>query len=312
MTLESITTADDFIQNQISEKPERTFGLKAVDGLIYPIINYGGVFALSVGSLYLGKHGAEVADYFDDIAKNHADDKLISGVSLIASWGAENFQKRSSGIDNWLVDNVGMNQQSAEVTRMVVTSFVDGCFFLPAVKWLEDRRIGLAKAIDNVAGTRPDTDAVYEAEPNKTWGDLIIGRAATAAIVVPTAVILDKVPINIGGNNQPLNQYLFYDQADNVQNFLQQNIPSITEKLTEEQLNTISQNVLFEGFYTMVCSVGLWGASSFLANNHKEQENKNINSEIAENNIKPFKRIKSDDILFDGKASKIAEPMLGV
>jgi hypothetical protein len=322
MPSKNITTAGDFLENQKTEEQKldsgRTLGLWAVDGLIYPIINYGGVFALSVGSLYLGKHGDEVAAYFNEVAENNADDKLISGLSLVASWAAEGWKSRSSSIDNWLVDNGGMSRESAEITRMVITSFGDGCLFLPAVKWLEDRRIGLAKAIDNMAGTRPKDDSAYEAEPIKTWGDLIVGRAATAAIVVPTAVLLDKVPVNLFGKSQPLNQHLFYDQAENVQKFLQKNIPSVTDKLTDAQLNTISQNALFEAFYTMVCSVGLWGASAALAEKHTGHEKKNddieifIDNELFKNNIVPLKNIKSRNIAFDGKAGKQEQQMVTI
>ncbi len=252
---------------------ERTFGLKAVDGIIYPFVNNFGVFAISVGFTFLTKHGNEVGEHFRNMA-NATDNRVIATLSHGAEKFSEFWAWRGDQTVNFLQNNLHMSKDSAEMAKMVTFSFVDGCALAPAVKLLEDRRGDIAKNIDNLFGTKPVDESIYSAEPTQTWGSVLGGRAMTAAIVVPTAVLMDNLYLRgKGGGFTNLNNALLNNPGFELAEQLKNRFPKTAEKigievketLGESRLQTLGKTGVFEAFYTTVCTAGLYGSSRFLA-----------------------------------------------
>jgi hypothetical protein len=300
---------------------ERTFGLKVVDGIIYPIINNAGVFTISVGFTFLTKHGNEVGEYFRDI-KESTNNPVVATLSLGAEKFSEFWAWRGDQTVNWLQNTLNMEKDSAEMAKMVTFSFLDGCLLAPAVKLLEDRRGDFAKGIDTFFGTKPEDESIYDAEPTQTWASVLGGRALTAAIVVPTAVAMDSVYLK-----HVVDEVAHFDNFNNT--FLnkpgfalaekfQQHFPEIAERigtevkesLGESRLQTLGKTGVFEAFYTSVCTAGLYVSSRFLAElgDKKQQEKEQYQAKEAQirtpytvvkddayaNNIVPFNRMQAD------------------
>ncbi len=228
--------AEETLEKQ--KKQARTPGLKLFDVFLYPVLTNFSVFAISVAATYLTSRGGD----------RTKEGKLIYGKV------GEFFQKRG----DWLMDKfkgMGMNHNQADMSKMVFFSFMDGSMMAPAVKMLEDRRESIGRWIDDRLGTTPADPSVYKAEPKQTWLSVLGGRFATVAIVVPTAVALDKTG---------LNDKLFTQPGIRMGEELSKNktIAKWAGKLDIKELSKIS---LFEFFYTSVCTTGLYFSSRFFA-----------------------------------------------
>lgn len=220
------------------EKPiERTAGLKLFDAFLYPGITNVGVFAISVVATYLtsrgDKVGGKVGKFFHDRGE-------------------------------WLIKKLtekGLTHDQADMAKMVFFSFADGSLLAPVVKKFEDNREAIAKSIDNTLGTRPDNDDAYKAEPKQTWGSVLGGRFATAAIVVPTAVALEKAG---------LNNVLFSDPGKKIGEWIAKQ-PELAKKFGSLDIPELGKIGMFEAFYTSVCTAGLYVSSRFLASWGKDK-----------------------------------------
>lgn len=221
------------------EKPaERTAGLKLFDAFLYPGITNVGVFAISVVATYLTSKGG---------ARN-AQGELRYGKL------GEFFQKRGDVLMDWLKAK-GLTHDQADMAKMVAFSFADGSLLAPVVKVFEDHREDIAKSIDNTLGTRPENDEAYKAEPKQTWGSVLGGRFATAAVVVPTAVALDKAG---------LNKILFSDPGKKMGEWIAKQ-PELAKKFGSLDIPELGKISAFEAFYTSVCTASLYVTSRLFA-----------------------------------------------
>ena len=223
---------------QAPDEKGRTPGLKLFDFLLYPVLTNFGVFAISVGATYLTARGGD----------RNAAGKLMWGKT------GQFFQQRGE----WLVNKfkaMGMTHGQADMGKMVFFSFLDGSLMAPLVKMLEDRRETIAQAFDEKMGTKPEDTSIYSAEPKHSWLSVLGGRFATAAIVVPTAVALDRTG---------LNEKLFNTPGKNVGAWLAKK-PSVVKWFGSLDVKELSRIAFFEAFYTSVCTAGLYFSSRYLA-----------------------------------------------
>ncbi|MDX2113048.1 MAG: hypothetical protein SFW63_04890 [Alphaproteobacteria bacterium] len=223
------------------EPAKRTPGLKLFDVVLYPIVTNLAVFGISVGATYLTSRGGD----------RTKEGKLIYGKV------GEFFQQRG----DWLMDkfkSMGMNHESANVSKMVFSSFLDGSLLAPVVKLVEDRREKIGKWFDDKMGTTPENDDAYKAEPKQSWLSVLGGRFITAGIVAPTAYLLDK---KIGGAS--LNYKMFTEPGEKLGSWLQ--TKKLPQWIAKHDLKTLSGIGIFELFYTSVCTAGLYVSSRFIA-----------------------------------------------
>ncbi len=254
-----------------SAKQKRTTGLKLLDTIIYPVMNNFGVFVISVFATYLTNNGSRFTG--DDFA------------SKTARW----LEKRGDNFMNFAQNNgvVNLSHEAAKNAKMVFFSFLDGSLMAPFIKLLEDRREKIARAIDTVLGTLPEDESVYEAEPKQTWKSVLLGRAATALVVVPTAILLQntrvsgevkddetgewvKVPDANSDNKEAgkgisLNQKMFGNPGLKLGDWLNENAPGIQKKFPRVNIPDLSSVAVFEAFYTSVCTAGLYFSSRLIA-----------------------------------------------
>jgi len=241
------TPADASATEAAKGKPPRTRGLWLLDTFLYGFINNTSVFLLSVAATYLTNKGGAV----------NPEGKLVYGKL------GEFFNKRG----NWLVkkfEAAGMPTKAAEMSKMVFFSWADGTLLAPVVKLVEDRRESLGRWLDKKMGTQPADDSVYSAEPKQSWGSVLGGRMATCAIVVPTAVALQK---------SGLNDTLFYGPGKKIGEKIART-PKLSQwfgKLDVAELGKVS---LFEAFYTTVCTIGLYFSSRLLAGKFSAKHSK--------------------------------------
>lgn len=229
-----------------AEKP-RTPGLKAFDFFLYPVITNFGVLTLSMGATYLTARGG---------------DKDASGKLIYGKIGPF-FQKRGEWLTNKF-KSLGMSHGQADMGKMVFFSFLDGSLLAPVVKVAEDHREDIGCYIDRQLGTAPEDLSVYQKEPKQTWKSVLGGRFATAAIVVPTAVALDKTG---------LNDVLFNEPGRRAGEALAKN-PTIAKAFGKLDVKELSRIGFFEAFYTSVCTAGLYFSSRFIAKMGKKEKEK--------------------------------------
>ncbi len=219
------------------EQP-RTPGLRLFDAFLYPFLTNIGVFLISVAATYLTSRGGNT----------NAEGELIYGKV------GQFFHKRGT----WLVDKFkgyGMTEPQAEMSKMVFFSYVDGSLMAPAVKLFEDRRENIARSIDHALGTEPADDSVYKAEPKQSWGSVLGGRFATCAVVVPTAVALEKAG---------LNDILFSNPGKKLGEMVASK-PQIAKRFGSLDIAELGKIGVFEAFYTSVCTAGLYFSSRLFA-----------------------------------------------
>jgi len=238
--VDDAATNTNGVEIDSAKKPEkeRTPGLKIFDVFLYPIVTNFSVFAISVAATYLTTRGGD---------RNTAG-KLVYG--KVGSF----FHKRGE----WLVgkfESWGMTHGQADMGKMVFFSFLDGSLVAPLVKLVEDKREKIGFAIDHRLGTKPEDLSVYAEEPKQSWLSVLGGRFATAAIVVPTAVALDKTG---------LNDKLFNDPGKKVGVWITKQ-PGIAKWFGKLDVRELSRIGFFEAFYTSVCTAGLYFTSRGMA-----------------------------------------------
>lgn len=175
--------------------PKRTSGLWLVDAGIYPLVTNFGVFALSVIFTFLTDRGGDMAR----IVGKNGTPELRPVYGKVGQW----FAARGTWLDKQFRTRFNMDEKSAQMSRIVFFSFADGSLLAPLVKLLEDRREKIALWIDEKLGTKPEDLSVYEAEPKQSWGSVLLGRFATAAVVVPVAVALNTKIFHKGMPSDP-------------------------------------------------------------------------------------------------------------
>jgi len=239
----------------------RTTGLWAFDALLYPILTNFVVFGISVYATYLTSKGGM---------------KNAAGKPLHGWWG-EMFHNRGNGVVNFF-KKTGMSHEQADVSKMVFFSFVDGTAVAPMVKLLEDRREKIAKAIDDKLGTTPEDEiAAYKSEPKQSWFSVIAGRIAVLSIVVPTAYILGKMG---------LNDKLFNDPGKKFGAWMAKK-PNLAKHFGNLDIKELGRVGVFEGFYTSVCTAGLYVTSRFIARKTNKKKTGEIES-ILDDNLQDF------------------------
>lgn len=238
---------------KLAQKSKRTPGLKLFDVLLYPVLNNISVFIISVGATYLTTRGG-----MKDASGNLRYGKI-----------GDFFQKRG----DWMVkklEAMGMSRDSADMSKMVFFSFADGTAVAPLVKKLEDHREDIALGIDKALGTVPADMSAYESEPKQSWLSVVGGRLATASIVVPTAVLLDKTylkqtdPKTKVETFKNINQRFFNDKGVALGKSLEK-YGWFKKLATKHDMGEISRVSIFEAFYTSVCTGGLYMLSRFFA-----------------------------------------------
>lgn len=255
---DSKATSFSALSDKVHEEKKRTTGLKLFDFLLYPVFTNIGVFGVSVAATYLTTRGGD----------RNAAGQLIYGKT------GQFFQKRGE----WLVNkfkSAGMTHSQADMGKMVFFSFLDGSLLAPFVKMFEDRREKIAKSIDDSLGTTPEDLSVYKAEPKQTWLSVLGGRFATAAIVVPTAVALDKTG---------LNERLFNKPGEQMGEWLAKK-PGVKKFFGNLDVKELSRIAFFEAFYTSVCTAGLYFSSRFIAKRGENKKNDKLAAQ--EHSVEP-------------------------
>jgi hypothetical protein len=190
---------------------KRTLGMWVTDGIVYPLVTNPAVWALSVGATYLTEKGGERiktgevvrnTSGKDIVTEVMQDKKLVEHVikegEVIGEvyerkfgWLGDQMAKRGKWLDGKFM-KMGMKAEGAQMARIVAFSFIDGSLLEPITSALEKKRGDMSEGIDNMLGTQPKDKSVYDDEPARGDGSLLLGRAMTAGIVVPTAVALEK------------------------------------------------------------------------------------------------------------------------
>jgi hypothetical protein len=245
---ETVKKSEEAEQKPVA-KQHRTLGLWLFDAFLYPFLTNFVVFGISVAATYLTTHGA---------------DRGRNGKLLFGKIG-EFFHARGE----WLVGkfkNMGMSHNQADMSKMVFFSFADGTLVAPLVKIFEDRRENIARKIDDALGTTPENMSVYAAEPKQSWLSVIGGRLATAAIVVPTAVALDKTG---------LNDKLFSRPGERMGHWVASK-PNLAKHFGQLDLPGLFKTGFFEAFYTSVCTAGLYFSSRMFASKQGKKKERAI------------------------------------
>lgn len=219
------------------KKASRTVGLRIFDIALYPIINNVAVFVISVAATYLTSHGNEVGGKFGQWMFKRG--KIFKEKAAL----------------------LGIGEKQADMWKMVFFSFADGSIMALPIKLLEDRRESIAKWIDTGLGTRPADNSVYEQEPKQSWTSVFLGRLLTSAVVVPTALAMDKITIN----QKSLNDHLFNDRGYAWGEAFVKRHPDAQKYFPRIHFPYLFKTGVFEAFYTSVCTGGLYFISRFIA-----------------------------------------------
>lgn len=228
---------------QEQRKANRTLGLRLFDIFLYPFSTNFVVIGLSVYTTYLTNKGHTA----------FKPGTIMDGVGKF-------FHRRGTMLEDTLMQRTGMSKESAGMTKMVFFSFLDGTFIAPFVKLFEDRREKIGKWIDDKLGTTPANLAVYESEPKQTWGSVIKGRVVTVVPVAITAAVLDKTN---------LNNFFFRKPGEFVGKWMSST--SLQRRFPRTDFPELMRTTFFEGFYTSVCTTGLYYASRIFARQHDEK-----------------------------------------
>lgn len=212
------------------DKP-RTLGLKLFDFFLYPVLFNTLVFGASVGATFLTRHG----DHY--------------------GWWGTKIKNRGDWLSGKFRDWFKMGPESAEMSKMVFFSWFDGSLLAPVVKFFEDRREVIGCWLDHKFGTKPEDLSVYDKEPKQSWLSVLTGRFTTAAVVVPTAYLLDKK----GWNNT-----IFTKPGEKFGGWLAKK-PAFARRFEPDTLKSLMGIGVFEAFYTTVCTAGLYFSSRFIA-----------------------------------------------
>lgn len=235
------------------KKQERTPGLKLFDVFLYPFLTNFAVFAMSVAATYITKKGAPR----EDGTLPHG--KFGEFMAARGKWLENKFMK------------FGMSKKSADMGRMVFFSFADGSLMAPVVKLFEDKRESIGKGIDEALGTVPEDQSIYKKEPKQSWWSVLGGRLATVSIVVPTAVGLDYFKIN----GQKLNDFFFNNPGERMGEWLEKK-PNVQGRFKNLDLKYLSATIVFEAFYTSVCTAGLYLTSRFFARKLEKKKDESL------------------------------------
>lgn len=235
-----------------AHKPKRTLGLRLFDDFAYGALLNTVVFAASTIMTYWTKHG-----------------NTFGREGSISRSIGDTFYSRSKPINEfWGKLGVKSERFRSDLTS-VLWSFIDGTAFSLLAKPLENRREKIAKKIDDALGTSPDNLKAYDVEPKQSWGSIFGGRLLTFSIVFPTAYIM-----NVIGGNERVFLAPGRKLAENVDKIL----PRLSKWLERKTISTPQQKgdffgyVFFEGFYTSVCTAGLYFFSRFFARRHPAPE----------------------------------------
>jgi hypothetical protein len=240
----------------------RSTGLWLFDAFLYPFLSNTVVFVVSVAATYLTKKGNETG-----------------------GWLGKFFHSRREKTETFLKNRLGWGEKTTESLVMVGFSFLDGSIMAPFIKLLEDRREKIAHGIDKMLGTTPEDLSVYAAEPKQSWGSVFSGRVAALSVVLPTALLLDRIGTRNGewvwkkdSNDKTvndLNDKLFRDPGEYFGNKIKDK-PIVKKALGKLDIPMVFRVSFFEAFYTTACTTVLYFASRSLA---RIWPNKNKSSE---------------------------------
>lgn len=299
------------------KKKQRTWGLWLFDASLYFLSNIV-VFAISVAATYLTTAGGVFEKNSDGTIKKDENDKPIpvlgedgiqkhDGRYKVFGFEFGRFMfRRGAILSNTLQSGkilgwehgVKLSKDQADMAKMVFFSFLDGTLVAPLVKLLEDRREKIARWMDEKMGTVPKDESVYEAEPKQTWGSVLMGRFATAAIIVPTAVLMDKFGKDTDTGNlrfskgkddkrfKSMNDIAFNDPGKKFGERMDQE--GKMKWLGKTDKKELFRTSAFEFFYTTVCTFGLYVSSRLIAKMtgktwgaaHEKQEKKKHEAEV--------------------------------
>ena len=260
----AFSTALTGVSNVVDQK-RRTRGMKFFDLFLYPILTNTAVFALSVFVTHQTTYGND--DTFWGRALRARGDKS-------RQWTADKMQ-------GWFNMEPARAENTAKMSMMVLWSFLDGSLMAPIVAWFETKRNSISRWLDKRLGTTPDDQTVYDTQIKRDWKSIFLGRAATAAIVIPTAIALNQPR---AGGAKSWNTALFEDTGGRIgdSNLIKKLFPKLSQKTVMNDsgqkipfLKAMGEISAFELFYTSVCTFGLWiGGMTFakLFNKENRQE----------------------------------------
>ena len=234
---------------------ERTFGNKMFDMAVYPFFAFFAVAAFSIYSLYKTKFGSGKYKDFYEGCVDKAND--FFGKSPIIK------DKSSEKI----------HDTAKNATDMLI-SFASGTLLIAPIKFFEDKRKEVSHFFDRMHkkywGGEKVNPEKYKPEPKQTWGSILGGRTIAFATALTTSIVLGEQIKKIcaaGAIRMPWAESAKGTELDNF---------TKAEKWT--------WSTLYEGFYTALCALILYGASRVLPEmfNKKEDINKIAIDDIAD------------------------------
>ena len=208
---------------------ERSFGNKMFDMVIYPFFAFFLVAAVSIYSLVNAKSGGK---FYESTV-----DKITGLFSFFAK--------------NTSLDKV--RERAKNSTDMLI-SFGTGTLFIAPIKLFEDKRKEVSHFFDKIhekyfAGKEIDPEK-YKPEPKQTWKSILGGRVIAFAIALTTATVFGNYVKEICSGITRKTPWGESPKGTEFENFTK------AEKWTWA--------TAYEGFYTALCALILYGASRIL------------------------------------------------
>jgi hypothetical protein len=218
-------------QEQIASgeiKPKRTFGNKLFDLAVYPGVAFGAVFLASVAVINNAKNGK-------------------GALNRLHRSSVEFFSKRMPK------ETAKATRDAAESNTDIWISFATGTLFMPVIKIFEDNRQRISRKLDQWFDTEPDDARSYGREPEQSWLSVLAGRAGAFLVVWGLAKFAGR-PIDRSVKDMTEGGGWVSKEA--------------SKSMTPDNLEKAKgwwYSTTFEGLWTALCTVLLYGFSRTLA-----------------------------------------------
>jgi hypothetical protein len=179
------------------KEKHRSFGNKMFDAVVYPIVQWVGVWA---GSIMLASIVKNSKGGLNDVYNNTVNflEPKLQGFS---------------DLSHKITGNTATSKDWASDVVMIQILGLGGTALLPITKFLEDRRDKISEYFDKMAGKQVNQEEVKK-EPKQSWFSLGVGRLiAIESTVVALAIVgpnaLKWCGSKVGGLTAPLAMKLF-------------------------------------------------------------------------------------------------------
>jgi len=173
MPTEQITvTEKENIVKSDDKKKVRSFGNKAFDWAVWSSL-YLSIWAFSLAFANKAQNGSGTLNKWFRLAQDKLEPKLKGFANSKVSsklWGSS-------------------EKEWAGAAVLFAALSLGGTFFLPIIKYFEDRRQKIAAKIERIFGKNSDNPDNFKKEPKQTWGSIVKGRIAVIFIAFTTFVV---------------------------------------------------------------------------------------------------------------------------